>query len=76
MEVGNLYVARGGETYLTIGIFDELKKHRYRKIISGIVNDLPRFGTNPYLFSYYYIDDVSVKAADDEGKFSHQIKDQ
>lgn len=74
IEVVNLYVAGGGETYLTIGIFDELEKSKYRKMISSIVSTLPRFGTNPYLFSYYYIDDVLVIAADEKGEFSHQIQ--
>lgn len=68
-EVKGSYLASGGERFITIGLFlDDLTKKEFDKLRKE--NKLK----DGKKHCYYYIDDVSVIAADQKGKFSHQIK--
>jgi OmpA-OmpF porin, OOP family len=68
-EAKGSYLASGRERFITIGLFaDDLTKKEFDKLRKE--NKLK----DGKKHCYYYIDDVSVIAADQQGEFSHQEK--
>lgn len=64
------YVAKGGESYLTMGSFlEDMSTKAFKKAISKNINSN---NTNINKTSYYYIDDISVVRSDQKVEFSHQ----
>ncbi len=64
------YTAKGGEEYITIGNFtpnDKLETEKMRR--------MKRFKQPQIFDAYYYVDDVSIKAVDNEAECSCKEKD-
>ena len=59
VEVSGVYVAKGGERYMTIGNFTNNAGKATEKVLFEIRNE-----GKPFQFSYYYLDDVSVIAGE------------
>lgn len=65
VEVKGIYIASGGEKFITIGLFlDDLNKKEFGKINK-------ENGSQGDRHCYYYIDDVSVVAAAQKVEFTH-----
>lgn len=64
-----IYIAKGGERYLTLGVFkDNLDKNEFEHLINVKY-------PNPYRekdYAYYYIDDISVVPVDGKREYSHE----